>query len=703
MFTNNQYCRRTLFAGAGVVAGATCLGGLLDKTGHATENFEPSTVPIRFEAAALTAAVRGSAVLGDRVYIASRHNVAEGTMRLGVVDPRSGELLEAHDLNLGGRSGNNALAADDRYIYIGLAGGSHVWRFDPATKAVEPFFEIGDASTWVYAMRVVGDYLYVGNFPKSELFKVDLGTGKSVAFGQVGDSQYAVTVAADEDMVVGGTAAPGALKVYNHDGSLRHDLTSELDESPVGTLDVAISAGTIYVSCGRFIISMKPDGTQRVVRPIEKEDRYVDKLCVMPDGRVLALARLTSNFYEVTPTGMTHLGKPWNDVENQGFFPDGNEYLIGVTGLGHVWRTKIGGESKVFPMAKTKFGYPESAQSLLAHSSGAVWVGGHYSITVHRPKPGSTQQPDSKLMQVNGEPKSMVETTDGTVVAGMYPSTSLIAISPDGSSQRVLGTIDNEQMRPLAMAYDKVRGDVLVPTTGKHQVHTGALTFVNPNTGAFEVRRDILPDQNLRNIAIAGDFAYLGGDTYAEAKDTQGPVQVASIAELDLRTRKVVRELKPVEWASYEDVAVVDGVLYALGRRPRGAWFTMDLAMEKILTSGEMSEEGALHVSKGRVFLVSKVTQQIIELTPDRINADRVLYSNLNITMYNRPEFATVDGELGLWGVDDLKLTWFPLPEEPARETPTPTPEPPASAEESTPTSPPVGDGQGPGLPSTGY
>src|SRR5699024_4750367 len=96
------------------------------------------------------------------------------------------------------------------------------------------------------------------------------------------------------------------------------------EASPVGTLDVAVSGGTVYVSCGRYIISMKPDGSERVSRPIAEEDRYVDKLAVAPDGRVLALARLTSNYWHVTADGLEHLGRPWQDVENAGFFPVDN-------------------------------------------------------------------------------------------------------------------------------------------------------------------------------------------------------------------------------------------------------------------------------------------------------------------------------------------------------------------------------------------
>ena len=238
----------------------------------------------------------------------------------------------------------------------------------------------------------------------------------------------------------------------------------------------------IHVASGRDIVSMRPDGSQRVVRPIPVEDRYVDKMTVTPDGRVLALARLTSNYYEVTADGLELLGTPWQDVENQGFFAIGDQTLVGVTGVGHVWSSPIGGEATVTATAPTDFGYPEFVQSLLAHTEDSVWAAGHFSMTVHHPKPRNNGQGNrhqspsttpSEWFEVGGEPKSMAETADGTVVIGLYPSTKVVAITPGSLEQRLLGTIANDQMRPLSMAYDAARGDVLVATTAKQLLYTG--------------------------------------------------------------------------------------------------------------------------------------------------------------------------------------------------------------------------------------
>lgn len=679
MIPNPKVSRRSLFYGTGAVAGAALL--LPGLSTMATANPAWSAEPILEGPAARTAAVRGSAYLDGRVYMASRHPVGPGVVRLGVFDPFTGEELAVHDLDLGARSGNNAMAADDRYIYIGPAGSTHVWRFDPETSEVERFVEVGPANTWTYSMRVHGDHLYIGTYPDAALYRVDRASGERESFGRVGASQYTTGIAVDDEHVFAATAAPGEMKVYDHDGALLADLTEHLTESPVGVLDLAVSNGIVYASSGRFIVSMRPDGSERVVRPIAEEDRYVDKLAVTPDGRVLAIARLTSNYYEITATGMDLLGKPWQNVENQGFFPIDDETLVGVTGPGHVWSSPIGGEALVTATPLTGFGYPEALQSLLAHSDHSVWAAGHFAITVHYPAergedPGPARR-DPVLFEVNGEPKSMVETTDGTVVAGMYPSTDVVAIDPVTHELRTLGTIDNEQMRPLAMAYDAARGDVLVPTTGKHLIHTGAVTFANPSTGAFEVRRDFLPNENIRNIVVDGDFAYIAGDTYAEAKSEPGPLEVASITEIDLRTRTVSRTFQPVDWASYEDITVRDGILFALARRPQGAWIAFDLETETVLAQGDIETSGGLGSHLGSTFLLAGNIGTIFEVSEADGGTQTALYEDVPNGYYNRSELSFVDGAAGAWGMYGTDLAWFPLPvaEQPEPD-PTPSPDP---------------------------
>src|SRR5699024_3336307 len=115
------------------------------------------------------------------------------------------------------------------------------------------------------------------------------------------------------------------------------------------TLALAARGGNVHISGGRQVVSMRPAGSERVPLALSEEDRYIDTMTVTPDGRVLALARMTTNYYEVTADGLELLGTPWQDVENQGFFAIDDETVAGVTGVGHVWSCPIGGEATVTP------------------------------------------------------------------------------------------------------------------------------------------------------------------------------------------------------------------------------------------------------------------------------------------------------------------------------------------------------------------
>ena len=505
-------------------------------------------------------------------------------------------MISMHDLDVGGPAGSKA-TADDRYVYIGPAGSPYIWRFDPATGTVEAWAEIGPATTWAYAMDVHDGYLYVGTYRDATVRRINLETAEVEVYGRVSTSLYATGVAIDEQYVYGGSAAPGKLLRWDREGGGNQlDLTQYLSDSPVGILDMVKAGDRLYIASGRQVISIHPDGSGRYSHSIPEEDRYVDQLAVGPDGEVYALARLTTNLYRVTEAGLEKITQPFDNVENIHLEVLDDGRIVGVSGLGHFWIHTIGGETQLYDPAMLGYGYPDQAQAMLLSSRQRVWVAGHYSITVHHPPSGTQQR-----IHVNGEAKALAEGRDGTIYAALYPSASIIAINPNTLEVTVLGLIGNGQMRTMDMVYDRPRHQLVVATGPTGGQHTGALTFVDLRTGTFDVRRDYLPEQRVMSISIEGNVAYIVGDTYGES--TPGPLRpVGQVAAVNLDTRELIwrRELMP--WESYEQVEVVDGVLYLVGRRPRGQWVAYDLATEQIIHAGDLGGYGGLDSVGGRVF-----------------------------------------------------------------------------------------------------
>lgn len=622
----------------------------------ATLNAVTPLVPQLAGPASLTAAVRGAVVEGERVYLTSRYKTPEGRLRLAQFDVRTGAGITVDDLDIEG-TGGHRLASDGRYIYIGPSGSAWIWRYDPITRAAERWSQAGSATTWYYAMTVHGEHLYIGTYPDCTVKRVRLSDGTVETYGRVSTSLYATAVVVDDEYVYAGSAAPGRLLRWPKDGGDPVDLSSSLSESPVGILAMAVAGGMVHVACGREIISFRPDGSERLSRTIPEADRYVDQLAVSGDGTLYAVARLTSNHYEVTATGLVPVGRPLDNIENQLLSVTDDGRLIGVSGLGHVWNLQPGGAHTVWDTSTRGFGYPEVAQSMLLTRRQRVWVGGHFAITVHHPPSGATRRFD-----VNGEPKALVEGRDGTVYAGMYPTGEIIAVAPGTLAVRVLGTLGHGQMRTRAMHVDADRNQLLVasgPTGGNH---TGALTFIDLGSGEFEVRKDYLPDQSVMSIAVSGTTAYIVGDTYGES--TGGPlIAAAQVAAVDLRTRRLLwREVLRPDWQSYEAVHAVGDELYFMSRRPRGRWFAYDLASRRVVREGDLGGYGGFGSARGRVFSWVHWTYDIRELPSERTPVGRLLHGGVPNGWYNNPVFnITPDGK-ATWGMHGTDLALFPLP-----------------------------------------
>lgn len=615
------------------------------------------TLPVEtYGTAAFTAAIRGAALLGDRLFVTSRHTV-DGKLRLAEVDLETGDTVWISDLDLGGGSGQQ-LAHDGTYLYVGAAGHGSIWRVDPDSREAEEWAPIGGSTLWAYDLRYHEGYLYLGTYPDCMVRRIRVSDGQVEVYGRVSTSLYATAAVADEEYVYGGSASPGRLLRWPKEGGGEPlDLTPQLSESPVGILDMVASGGLLYIASGRELITIRPDGSERVSRSIPEEDRYIDQLTVAPDGTVYALARLTTNIYRVDAETLTPIARPHDDVENILLDLTDDGRFVGVSGVGDVWTVLPGGEAEVFSLTSSSFAYPDEVQSMLLHSRGQrLWVGGHYSMTVH-----NLGAQTSESFYAPGEPKAMVQGADGTVYAGMYPSTNIVAYHPRTFEPTVLGTIGHGQMRVKEMHYDQARHQLLIATGASNRSYSGALTFVDLRTGEFDVHVDILPGQRPMDIAVAGDVAYIVGDTWGDGNS--GPSKPAGdVAAVDLTTREVLwrRELDP-DWQSYEGVVHQDGQLYLMGRRPRGPWFLYDLASESIIHRGDLGGYGEFGQSRGRVFSWVHWTFDIRELPSAKQGTERLLHADVPNGWYNNQEFCWAPNGKQIWGVWGPDLAKFTL------------------------------------------
>ncbi|WP_406385714.1 hypothetical protein [Streptomyces sp. NBC_01618] len=169
-------------------------------------------------------------------------------------------------------------------------------------------------------------------------------------------------------------------------------------------------------------------------------------------------------------------------------------------------------------------------------------------------------------------------------------------------------------------------------------------------------------EQSVMDVAVSGTTAYLAGDTYGEV--TPGPLRpTAQVAALDIVTRRLLwrEEIKP-DWASYESVHVVGNLLYAMARRPRGAWFAYDLTTRGIVMEGDLGGYGQFNGVDGRVFSWVHWTNDISELPTAVGGSTSTVYDNVPRGWYNNPMFNFTRSGRSTWGMRGTDLALFPLP-----------------------------------------
>ncbi|WP_089008169.1 hypothetical protein [Micromonospora viridifaciens] len=165
------------------------------------------------------------------------------------------------------------------------------------------------------------------------------------------------------------------------------------------------------------------------------------------------------------------------------------------------------------------------------------------------------------------------------------------------------------------------------------------------------------------DVVVQGTTAYIAGDTYGEG--TSGPIRgTAQVAAVDIVTRRLLwrEEIKP-DWQSYESLYVVGNLLYAMGRRPRGAWFAYDLTTRTIVMEGDLGGYGQFNGVDGRVFSWVHWTNDICELPTVPGREVTTLYDNVPRGWYNNPAFNFTPDGRSTWGMLGMDLARFPLPE----------------------------------------
>ncbi|ACQ80867.1 hypothetical protein Bcav_2622 [Beutenbergia cavernae DSM 12333] len=639
--------RRRFLQYTGVAALAAGGSGLLStQTAHAGPRD-----PRLFGPASLSAAIVGMATDGVTAWFVTR---GQTPPKVVTFDIGTREVTDVVPLERG--DGAWACTLSGGKVYIGTYSFGDVVEYDPATRVATTLGTIGPVGTIVFQATTAPDgVVYLGTYPRGEVWSFDPATRELRNLGKAHPgSQYARLLVADETYVYAGTI-PGRVMRIDRVSGERVDILPAGTTLSTGLGALAVADGKVYAAVGDGVIEIDRDGTGFVDLPAP--DQYlVDSLAIGPDGTLTAFGRRTGDVLQRQGDAMVVVGTGPEGDEGRGLhvLPDGT--ILGACGSGLVYTLDPAtGALEVSDLVDApEAAGPELLQSLSLGPDGTVCAGGHFSITVHEPRRGT-----SRRHHVAGEPKDMIPWRDG-VIAALYPSTELIHLDTARGSIRSFGRILHDQQRPWSVVRDPRSGLVLVasaPGTGALQ---GALTILDPVSGSMDVRTDVLPDQGLTSIALDGAYAYVAGDTWGGGGIT--PTQPTSqVAVVDLSTMEVVDRIAPApNHPSIQSIAVLDGVLYLSYKRVSGNWVAWDLAAESVLASGQLTGYGVMTSHRGRVYAGANHGDTLYRVGPG-LEVPEVLYPEIGTNWYTVPRLVPSGRGATAWTAIQRDLAYVDL------------------------------------------
>lgn len=553
-----------------------------------------------FGPASLTGAIVGAAVHDGRAYVVTRGQKPPVLAEIDLATRAVVRTARLPDAPAAGEpEGGWATAVSGGKVYVGTYPVPDLYRFDPASGEVTHLASFGKNGGYIWSLAAAPDgTLYAGTYPDGRVREYDPDTGAVRDFGVLAAGErYVRAVVADDRTVYAGLLDKGKLVAIDRaTGAVR-----ELAQGTTGIGVVAEHGDRVLAVSGPALIDVRKDGTD--VRNVPLGPLSLDALTVAADGTVYATSRPDGAIhrYRTGDTALTPVADPPSrDDETRRIVLTDDDTLVGFSGSGGMWSLDLRTGTSAFTDL-IEAGLPAGAerpQSMLLVPGRAVYVGGHFFMDVRDLRTG-----EQRRFRVPGEPKDLVR-HGNKIYAALYPSGQVVSVDLRTDEVRPLARLGHDQQRPWDIEYDPGTGKLLVASAPLGARLEGALSIIDPGTGAIDSYPGVIPDQSLMSLSLdsRAGVVYLGGDVLGGGGTP--PVRAsASVAAFDLRTRTVRWQVDPVPgMRTFQDVKVHGGLLYGVYKRDSGTWIALDPATGTVRQRGALSGYGELTVHRGRVF-----------------------------------------------------------------------------------------------------
>ncbi|WP_345217766.1 carbohydrate binding domain-containing protein [Georgenia halophila] len=567
------------------------------------------------------------------------------------VDLRTGELLDSHDMTGYSIGASIAVDEDDR-VYFSVRGPNDgtLWRYDPAAEEVERLAGRVVGERMLRTLVIDDGVLYGSTYPNAKVFSYDIATGNVRDYGSVVEdgSSYAWGFEMVEDSLwVGTGTTPHLIELDPVTGeTIERALPADVQQ------DADFITGVEQHEDLVFVTYSPAAGGNTVIYDLTAEQwlgnlSMTQRTSARLDGNLFYLADGSVEAYDVAARqsvdvgfGSSPLVGELDNTYDLGLVELGTEdfpgaAVVGARNDGMLWRyDPATGHGDVIDPEIT--GAPATVHSVGTGGDGDVYFGAYLSAGVMARVDMST----GTLEQLDGpkQADAVVAHRNRTVV-GTYPGAEFYVGQANkdwqwGTNPRhlfSLGRGDLGQDRPLTMVSAGPR--IAAGTIPNYGELGGALTLFHPDSGHYEVHRNVVADQSVTTLAYRDGLVY--GGTGIHGGLSSDPTQdEAELFVWDTRRDELVTSEVVVPGAEVIHALAFDDRGRLWGFADNGVFFQYDTDTGEVATTvatparagndwGRLSElylhpDGRLYGNAdGRLFRFDPDTQQFVTLAAD--------------------------------------------------------------------------------------
>lgn len=489
---------------------------------------------------------------------------------LNILDAITGERIDAVPLP-GATGGWGITVTDGGDVYLGTYYHGHLYRYRPGTGEVVDLGRAVDGDDYLWGLsHGPSGLIFGGTYSSASAFGYDAGDDSFTVLGRFAaeNSQYVRSTAFDPktQTLFAGTGMGGA-RLFAIDLATGRNREIPLPDGLAGNAfaDLRCVSGKLFASVdySTMIVfdavsgeRLQPtDGTTRervgatgltshsVSEPLGGVVYFSDEVDGRPRLMRLDLATLTYSPAPIQP------GAPELPGAAMGFglLPDGSGLVA--------WAGQRTGQAIRYDVAAQELSlFDYDVRPVPPHMLHLIAAPDRELIYLSAGQQGDFGNYDATTgTAIKGPWYGQVEGWlwhDGLLYSGIYPYGIIQVWDPATPAvpPRVLARLkeDHHQNRPMALTSDGT--SLFVGTTPGYAEFGGAITVLNLATEAYQVHRNVIPDQSLSSL-LADDDRLIGGSSVDGGTGTDPRDGEGRLFLFDPLRAAVINEVVPVPGA----------------------------------------------------------------------------------------------------------------------------------------------------------